>query len=299
MKIISFILLFFVGISSSFSQEIFATVLVESEQIQSQEKQMFEDMKSNIARFINTKKWTNDKFTNVEKIKFKLVIRLTEQPSVGKWRAVAQISVVRPVYGSNYESPLLSFLDKDFNFDYTMSQPIEFNENTYTTNLAALISFYVYFTLGIDYDSFAPSGGTQYLDRAVLIMNNAQQMSVDGGWNISTSNPNNRYALMENMSNPQFKEYREASYLYHRQGLDFLAFRPEEARKKIQSAIDLIKKVYEVKSNSCLLRTFFNTKDDEIVSIFSEATSLEKSKIIEDLKQMDPTNSDKYDKIAK
>ena len=44
-------------------------------------------------------------------------------------------TIARPVYNSNYTSLLLNFADRDWEFEYIESRPLEYNDNTYTNNL--------------------------------------------------------------------------------------------------------------------------------------------------------------------
>ena len=279
-------------------QELLANVIVDGEMIQTQEKQIFQDMKQNITQFLNTRKWTNDKYAPNERIKVNIMIKLQDMPSTGRFKATTQIQTSRPIHGTGYESVMLNFLDKDFTFDYTQSQPIEYNDASYTTNLGSLLGFYVNIILGLDYDSYQKNAGMPYFEKAQLAVNNAQQTS-EPGWKQFDNDPNSRYWLIENLMNPQFKDFRDANYLYHRQGLDFMSLKPDETRAKVIESLILLKKVHDVKPNSCLLRTYFNTKDNEIVNILMEGTSQDKSKAVELLKIMDPTNADKYDKLIK
>jgi hypothetical protein len=48
-----------------------------------------------------------------------------------------------------------------------------------------------------------------------------------------------------------------------------------------------------------LLQIVFDAKKDEFVNIFSESFAEEKSRILKILKEIDPSNSRKYEKINK
>lgn len=294
-KFLFLIFLFSIKIKA---QELVVIVNVDPEQIQNQEKQIFQDMKINISQFMNTKRWTNDKFSAIEKIKVSINIKLQSMPSSNKYKAITQIMAERPVFGVAYSTPIFNFLDKDFNFEYSQSQPIDFNDANYTNNLSSLLAFYAYVILAMDYDSFSKYGGNVFIEKAFQTLNNAQA-SNEAGWKQFDDNPNSRYWLIENLNNPQFKDYRDANFIYHRQGLDVMFEKPDDTRSKIMESTLLLKKTNDVRPNSCLLRTYFNTKDVEIINIMKEATLAEKGKIIDLLKVMDPTNSEKYDELAK
>lgn len=278
------------------AQEINASVLIDAEQVQITDKSVLADMKANITQFINTRRWTNDRFSVNERIKMNLNIKLTDMPATGQFTAQAQVQFARPVYGVGYESMGLNFLDKDFSFNYFIGQTIQFNDNSFTDNLSSLIAFYAYFVLGMDYDSFSKLGGSLYFEKAMQVVNNAQQSGFEG-WSQLGSNPNSRYWLNENMNSPQFKDFREYSYVYYRNVLDQMVDKPEESRTKAVEMIAILKRINDTKPSSCLLRTYFNTKSDELIKMLSEATAAQKSSAVEMLRAMDPTNTENYEKL--
>lgn len=282
------------------AQEILAIVKVDAELVDTQEKGIFREMESNISQFINQRKWTNDKFSAYEKIKMNLTIKLEKKSdvNVGKYVGSAQIQFSRPVYGTGYETMLLNVFDKEFAFDFPQGQTIEFNDNAYITNISSLIAFYIYIGLGMDYDSFAKNGGNIYFEKANLIATNAQNAPFEG-WRQTGTNPNSRYWMIENFMSPSFQLFREATYTYYRNGMDVMSTNPDEGRAKILQSLEAVKMVWDAKPTAMLLKTYFNSKGDEYVKIFSEAGSTEKNKVVELLRAMDPTGADNYEKILK
>jgi Domain of unknown function (DUF4835) len=289
---LGFILFFQIQV---FGQELNVSVLVDAEQIQLTDKSIVNDMRTNISQFLNSRKWTNDKFQINEKIKVNFNLKLTEMPAISQFKGALQIQFSRPVYGSNYESLSLNFLDKDFNFSYVQGQPIQYNDNTFTDNLSSMLAFYAYFILGMDYDSFSKMGGNPFFEKTLQIVINAAQ--VGEGWSQNSSNPNSRYLLNENMNNPQFTEFREYTYQYYRLGLDQMSKSAEDGRNKIIEALPILKKINDTKPNSCLFRTYFNTKKEELVKILADANPQQKNAMVELLKSIDPINTNSYDKI--
>ncbi|MFN0047563.1 MAG: DUF4835 family protein [Cytophagales bacterium] len=282
------------------AQEILAIVKVDAELVETQEKGIFKDMENNITQFINQRKWTNDKFNGSERIKMNLTIKLDRKSdvNVGKYSATAQIQFSRPIFGTGYESMLINIFDKDFGFDFPQGQTIEYNDNAYLANISSLIAFYVYIGLGIDYDSFSKNGGSIFFEKANLISANAQNAPYDG-WRQAGSNPNSRYWTIENFMSPSFQLFREATYTYYRNGMDQLAINPDEGRNKIIQSLEAVKLVWDAKPTAPLLKTYFNSKGDEYVKIFSESPAAEKGKVVELLKVMDPTATENYEKILK
>jgi hypothetical protein len=92
---------------------------------------------------------------------------------------------------------------------------------------------------------------------------------------------------------------RDFMYVYHRQGMDRLGEKPAEARASIETAIDNLKNVHRRKPGSFLMSLYTTAKGDEIVNIFSEAFPDEKARVYNIMKEVDPANSTKYEKIMK
>ena len=194
---ISFLLVSF----NSFSQELNCRVSVNSRQIKSTERRIFKDMETAFGQFMNNKKWTNDQFELTERINCNLIITLESQHTIGNYTATVQILSARPIYGSAYESVLLNFADRDWAFEYTESQPLQYNDNTFISNITSLLAYYAYLIIGFDYDSFEKLGGDSYFNKAWQVVNSAQQSGYTG-WDQFNS-IRNRYWFAENLINAQ------------------------------------------------------------------------------------------------
>jgi Fe-S-cluster formation regulator IscX/YfhJ len=266
-KYLYFILLFPISIAS-YGQELNFKVTVNADQIQTTDRGIFKDMERAFANFLNTRKWTNDSYGSQEKINCTLFLNITKMPSIGNFAANAQITAARPVYNSNYETVLLNFADREWEFEYIESLPLEYNDNTYIANLTSMLAFYAYIVLGMDYDSFSELGGNTYIQKALIVVNNAQAGN-RSGW-AALGSTRNRYALIENLNNPQMVDLRKNTYKYHRLALDTFDKDPDKSREIILETLRNIKKVWNIYPNSILMISFFDTKATELVNIFSE-----------------------------
>lgn len=300
---ILFLILINVFCQNIFGQELFCKIQISTDQITSTntgsalDPNLITELQSVITQFMNTKKWSNDRFKEQEKIACNMVINITSVPELGTFKCNAQMQVSRPIYGSNYESLLLNYVDANFDFRYVTGQQMDYSESSFSSNLVSLLAFYANLFIGLDYDSYSKMGGSPYFEKALQIVNYSQ----DGGgtgWK-AFENQTNRYWLLENLNSPQMQQMREGSYKYHRLGLDMMTKNAVDARSKIFESIQAVKKVNDVKPATILIRTFFNSKDNELVSVFSEGNPDEKQKIYDLLRVMDPTNSQKYEKIIK
>lgn len=291
------LLLFSIGaFQSVFSQELNCQVTINSTQIAGTDKRVFDAMETAIREFMLTRKWTNENFKIEERIDCSILINITERIGSDEFKGTLQIQARRPVYKTAYNTALLNFNDNDIAFKYTEAQPLEFVENTYSSNLTSILAFYAYFVIGMDYDSFALNGGTPYLQKALAVVNNAQSSGYLG-WKAFDSN-NNRYWLINNMLDATYVSIREGMYNYHRKGLDVMADNKDAGRAVILESLMELKKVHQVKPLSFSLQVFFIAKADEIVNVFCGGFADEKAKVVSLLNEIDPTNSNKYTKIT-
>ncbi len=292
--VLTYIIIFFSFISAA--QELNCRVQVTAPKIGGSEQSTFQALQQALTEFMNNRRWTEDVFSQEEKIECSILINITEQLNVDEFKATIQIQSSRPVYNTTYKTPVINYKDESFQFKYLKNQVLQYSENSYVSNLTAVMAFYAYYIIGMDYETFSLNGGEKYLQKARDIVNYSQSSEYTG-WRAFDNKQENRYWLIENHLNPQFKPYRQALYQYHRKGLDVMSEKLEEGRKEILASIELLQKVWQVKPNNLTLRTFFFTKADEIVNIFSEATPDEKQKVKNILMRIDAANGSKYQKI--
>src|SRR6218665_1852395 len=130
---------------AGYAQELNCNVTIISDQINAQqaaEKQVFVDMKIAISDFMNNKRWTNDIYSQEERIKCNLIITFTKSPQQNVFQGNAQFQVIRPVYNTTYETLLLQYVDRNFNISFSPEdRQMNFNEQTFTNNLTSILGF--------------------------------------------------------------------------------------------------------------------------------------------------------------
>jgi len=278
-----------------FSQELICNVMVNSNQIQTSDRQIFNSLQKSIYEFVNNTKWTNTKIENEERIECSIMINISKMISNDVFEGTLQIQSKRPVFGTSYQATIFNYQDQNFKFNYQEFQPLEFTVNTHLSNLTSVIAFYVNIILVLDFATFSEDGGMEYIGVAQKIVNNAQNVA-EKGWRAFESD-RNRYWLAYDLADPRYSSYQRCLYAYHRLGLDKLAEEPDDARFEITEALESLKDIYRENPSSFLLKLFFDAKSDEIVKIYSEAFPNEKARIVKTLVELDPTNSSKYQKI--
>lgn len=296
-KIFAVVVLLLFSQQMLLAQELKCNVVINDQRIETSDRQIFKEMQNSIANFMNNRRWTTDTYTPEERINCNLVITLTESPSIGNYKATVQVQSSRPIYGSSYESLLLNYVDKDWEFDYALAQPMDFNENAFTSRLTSLLAFYAYIIIGYDADTFSKLGGKQFYAKAQIIANNAQQ-NQGRGWQ-AFDGTTNRYWLLENLQNQQLLPFREGIYNYHRLGLDNFIKDSNQARVHTLDLLNKIKGVLAQKPMTVLINNFFDSKSNELISIFTQATPQEKQQAFNLLSQLDPTKTEQYEKLLK
>jgi hypothetical protein len=190
---------------------------------------------------------------------------------------------------------MINHQDRDVTFDYEQFQPLIFSRNAFNDNLSAILSFYAYFILGMDGDSFSPFGGEPYFKIAQDIVNNIPQnaAAANPGWRSLDGN-RNRYWMAENVLSPRVRPFRQAMYDYHRHGLDVMAGKAAEGRAIMMQALEEIAQVNQVYPNSMIIQMFNQTKGTEVTEIFKGGTTNEKERAINVMTRIDPTNAARY-----
>jgi hypothetical protein len=277
------------------AQELNCTVTINSTQIQTSDRGIFRDMKTAVEQFMNSRKWSGDSYKAYEKINCNMLITITKMPSIGNFSASVQVQAARPVYNTNYSSLTFNFADRDWEFEYIESLPLEFNDNTYTSNLTSMLAMYAYVIIGVDYDTFTELGGTPYFQKALAVVNNAQQANRPG-WQPLNSN-RSRYWIVENYNNGQMTEMRRAMYSYHRLGLDTFDKDPDKSRDVILRGLREVKKVRDVNPTSVLVVSFFDAKSKELANIFSTGNIQLRREAYDIITTIDPSNRSAYDKM--
>lgn len=292
-KLIQIVLTFFVAIQLN-AQELNCSITVNADQIPGSNKQIYATLESELNEYVNQKRWTSFKYKPQEVINCNLTITVLEQTG-SEFRGHIQIQSSRPVYNSTYLTPVFNFKDDNFSFQYTEYEPLQFNENSFESNLVSVVTYYIYTILGMDADTFALNGGTLFYTNAQNIVVQAQQSGYVG-WN-QNDGSNTRFTLVDNILSPTYSMFRKAMFEYHFNGLDKMNKDKKAAKQAIFDAILALKSIFDSRPNAFLLRVFMDSKADEIVDVFSDGPRFDTSKLKDDLLRISPINAVKWDEI--
>lgn len=286
-----FLICFSVSVSA---QELNATIVVNAQQTGDENLQQFKTLEKQLQEFISSTQWTDRRVKSHERINCNFVININ-QYSGANYSATLQVQSSRPVFGSSYTTPIYNINDKDFTFDYVEFQNLIYNPTQYSSNLISVLSFHVNMILGMDADTFEKNGGDVYFKQAQNIVNLSQQDNYKG-WKLNDG-LQSRFILSDNILSPTFREFREIMYDYHRAGLDQMGTNVKDAKQSIAKALTTFKSMNSKRSNSYLLRVFFDAKAEEVEQIFSEGPSVNIAELKDMLQKIAPVHSSKWRNI--
>jgi len=279
------------------AQEFNCQVSVIAPQVAQAQTGVFRSMETAIKEFFNVRRFTNYNYAPNERIDINLLLTISNQPAPDRFEGTLQVIYARPVFGTDYNSPILDLVDDQVQFNFLENTQIEFTPDRFINNLSALLGFYAYFILGLDADTFSPLGGAEFYNQAQQVVNNAQSAG-ESGWK-AFEGQRNRYWLLDNQLQAVFRPLRELLYDYHRQGMDVMTEDAAAARRKIAASIEKLKTVHQAKPASYNLQVVFNAKYNELVEIFKPADPAEKTKLFNTLQIIDPGHIGQYQNMMR
>lgn len=279
------------------AQELDARVTINHEKVQGTNTSIFESLETNLTQFINDRQWTNQQYQRNERISCSFGITVNSyNESENRLDCTLMVQSTRPVYNASYTTTVFSQNDRDFSFTYQEFDQLDFRPDVVDNELTAVIAYYVYLIIGMDIDTMAPLGGTEVLQTALTITNNAQSLT-SKGWK-AFEDSRNRYALITDLLDGGMEPFRQMQYKYYREGLDIMAENADRGRAAITEAVGLLKQARENKSMSAWPQLFSEYKRDEIVNIYKgKGTAKEKEEIYETFSTINPSQRTNWNKI--
>ncbi len=291
------LLFLFIGVAlTAEAQEFNCTVEVNSQQVEGTNKNVFDALQEGISTYMNETKFSNAIFSTNEKIECRLFLTVKEYAD-DRIKGELQLQLSRPVYNSTYTTTLFNFRDTKVEFGYREGDPLIFNENTVENNLTAILDYYAYLFLAIDFDSFSPKGGQPFYDRAQSVVQQAQSIG-EVGWR-TFEDTKNRAAVLGSYTDTNTSGIRNLLYDYHRKGLDEMVTSPDKGRAVITESLKELKTMADNSPMSVALSLFRDSKLDELVNIYSKAPDSEREAAYDILQPIYPTESERLDKIKK
>lgn len=281
------------------AQELNAKIVINRSQISNTTEAVFEALQNSLTAFLNDRQWTNMQYEDYERINCTFSITLkTYSETDNSFTGSIQVQSVRPVFNSNYSTTVFNMQDENFNFNFQQFDQLDFRPEQVDNNLTAMLAYYAYLIIGMDMDTMAPLGGTDILQMAMDVANNAQNLGY-AGWK-AFEDSRNRFAIINDYLDGGLEPIRHMEYEYHRMGLDRMTENTDSARSAITSAIVMLKQAHENKSQSLLPQIITDIKRDEIVSIYSgKGTKEEKEQVYDIVFAINASQNPYWEKIKK
>lgn len=282
--------------ASAGAQELNCQVEVNAQKIEGGSKSVFQTLQDAVTEYMNETRFSNATFSNNEKIDCRLYLTVSEYTD-DRITGDLQVQLSRPVYNSTYTTTLFNFKDNRISFEYREGEPLVFNATTIDNNLTAILDYYAYLFLALDFDSFSPKGGEPYYEKAASVVQAAQSLG-EVGWK-AFEDPKNRSGVLTSFTQPSTSAYRQMLYDYHRKGLDEMVTSPDKGRASITQSLNAIEAIYKADPMSAALSIFRDSKLDELVNVYSKAPQSEREMVYKLLQPIYPAENDRLNKIRK
>ena len=291
------VILLLTSLATTMGQELQVKININTQQVGTSDKSVFENLQQTLEQWMNDRQWTELQFQQNERISVSFNLTVTKyDKALNRIMCTAMIQANRPVWNSSYTTTLYNNKDADFNFDFAQFDQLNYNDETIDNQLTALMAYYAYLIIGLDLDSFSPLGGTEVLQRCLLLTNNAQDLGFTGWKAFETSR--NRFAIINDYLDEAMKPFRQLQYDYYRKGLDEMAQNAERGRGNVTEALQLLKTAHEEKPLSLLPQIWTDYKRDELANIYKgKGTAKEKEQVYELLFNINASQSNAWNKI--
>ena len=278
------------------AQELNCKVVVVSDQLVGVNKKVFNTLEKSVSEFMNQTKWTDKVYLPQEKIECSILLTLKDETGNDSYSGSIQVQSSRPVFNSVYTTPVLNYKDDDLTFSYSEFEPIQYDENTYQSELVSTLSFFAYLIIAMDADTFELNGGNTYYNNCQHIIDLVQNANDKRAWK-SNTNKFNRYQLLNKLTTPSLREFRQALYHYHLKGLDVMATEKNIGKQEVYRALSSLKELSSNNLSPQLIRIFTDAKADEIIQIFSDGPRVDEVELIEMLNKIAPYLANRWQDI--
>lgn len=276
---------------TTFAQELNCKVDVNFESLPVNNRELLTDFQGVIENYMNTTRYTNEDYA--QKIDCSMSIFFTSAGSDVDYSAQIVIISQRPIFRSTNNSPILTVNDGQWQFKYQKGQALYANQTSFDP-LTSFLDYYALIIIGMDMDTFEPSGGTVLFKRAQDIVNLGSNSGASLGWQ-SSSAAYNRWGLVNDILSTTYSFFRNAIFDYH-YGIDIFSQNKKLGQPKIANLVDVLWVMYDKLGsvNSVYVRTFFDAKNGELIDYLRDYPDPE---LFSKLKKIDPPHSSKYDEV--
>ncbi len=295
-RLAAFVVMFFIWSVLLSAQELDATVVVNVEQLPTITRERVENFKNQVQAYLNNTKFTGRNWQG-EKIKCTFNIFFNGSSDEVTYTAQLVVSSQRIIENTSLNSLMMSILDNSWQFRYQKNQAMYYNQTDFDP-LTSFLDYYANIIIGFDSDSYYSLGGTDYFQKALDICVKGGSSQFNQGWQLESLTFNRR-ALVDNLLNAKYQQFRQDYFDYHYNGIDLFQD-PKTRDLAVKNIVKLITDLYDIKdridTRSVLMKVFFDAKAKEIVEYLKNYPD---KSIFEILKKINPPHTARYDEALK
>ena len=270
--------------AGSFAQDLEATVDVNLEGITNQaDRERLNDFKRQVEDYLNRTKYHQNA---IPPIKCTFSFNFTGTNGFDQYTAKVILFSQREIYRQNKQDPIeytvtFRYIDERCTFDYSRSMQFVKNDVIFNSFLS-LLDYYAYMIVGFDEDSYYPSGGSRYFQKALDICNKPISGDIKNGWaETGGGSKPSRLQLVQELLNTNFTNFRKGYFEYFWMGLDSLNIQRQNAYSHILNALEKIAAIKKKEVRAYNIDIFFEEKYEEQIHEISEEKSRIEEQVIE------------------
>ncbi len=273
------------------AQELDAAVVIDARPLSSTDRAVFDGFTGMAQDYLNSYRWTGTSWDR-PRIRLSFQISISSVAAPGLYNAQLLVVCQRPGASGEEGSPLLRTLDGSWQFSYSRGQPIQHSPGFFNS-LASLFDYYAYIALGLEGDTRAPLGGTEYFQKALDICTQGQSSMTNAGWMQTSAGTYGRLGFAAELVDARFAAFRSLLYSYQ-QALDALPTSPEAALTTLKGVVDsLLLFRGSLGGTSVAFDRFCDAKYLELAGLFTQAA--DKNTIYDELESIDPSHQSVYE----
>lgn len=260
------------GLSRLKSQEIKASVTINTDLLSYEAKQYVSTLKDDLEKYINNQKFLNEDWEG-EPIPVDINIVFT---GGGNNRYSAKMILVSRRYVDNPKNdlqmtiPTLRITETNWKFEYSYGANLTFNPTRFEY-FTSVIDFYMLLIIGFDKDSFEELGGNNAFELAKSILQLGASQQAEGFETFVEPGTYTKYNIIRELTDPRYYPLRKLIFAFYVDGIDRLEFKKEEGLSNLVRIIEDMAKFKREKlvESSILLQLFFDTHYQTLATLFN------------------------------
>jgi hypothetical protein len=291
----NFISIVILMIGSSFTilaQEIKATVIVNTDQLQMEALNSVSSMANDVQNYINNNRFLETQWEG-EPIPVEINIYLSggrNNRFSGKMFIVSKRVLDGPKDNQG-QSINLRLKEDTWSFEYSRGANFTYNVLRYD-EFVSMIDFYMLLIIGYDLDTYGELDGNKAFDNARSIVNMGAGNNVPGFKSVNNPGDFTKYNLLSELQDMKNYTFRKIIFSYYVDGLDQLSKKKEETLKSIENILaEMVVFKQKLSGASVIMQLFFDTKAQELAAIFNSYPTRD---VFNNLIYLDPSNTMLY-----